>query len=197
MRTLRKLERVAIRPGEYHVAGSDVVITTILGSCVSACLYDPFTKIIGMNHFLLSNKRYSRDLPYSLTEAGRYGIYAMELLINEMMKRGAKRANLHAKAFGGAAVLQSPERADNFFCVGDVNSRFILDFLKTEGIPLVVSDLGGDRGRVVHFCGDDYSVYVKKIRKSINPDFVRKERKFWQISIEKQERRAGETDIWL
>jgi chemotaxis protein CheD len=189
------LSLVKIKAGECYVTNQDVMVTTLLGSCVSACLYDPDNKIIGMNHFLLSNKRYAKNMPYYVTEAGRYGIHAMEMLINAMMKLGARRENIRAKAFGGSSLLQSPERYDNFFCVGEVNSRFIYDFLTTEKIPLVISDLGGNRGRVIYFCSDDFSVYVRKIKKTINRELAQKEKRFWQKSIESQEKKIAEPDV--
>ena len=191
------IERIRIRPGEYFVANRNVILSTLLGSCVSACLYDPVARIIGMNHFLMSNRRYAKNMPSCITEAGRYGIHSMELLINEMMKLGARRVNLRAKAFGGGAVLPISNRGDNFFCVGDVNVKFIREFLKNEGIPLVSSDLGGDRGRVVHFCFSDYSVYVRKIKKTLGTKVASEEKQFWQKSIEKQEQTIVEPEIWL
>ena len=97
MRITRRDELIfiTVKPGEYYVSKEDVVISTLLGSCVSACLYDPVKRIVGMNHFLLSNKRYARRMPYYETEAGRYGVHSMEMLINEMMKMGARREHLH------------------------------------------------------------------------------------------------------
>ncbi len=190
-------KRVSIRPGEYYVSGEEVVVTTLLGSCIAACLYDPVRRVIGMNHFLLSNRRYSKDLPVAITEAGRYGIYAMELVINEMLKLKAQKHNLRAKVFGGGSVMQTRVGTDNFFCVGEVNQRFILEFLQNEGIPLVTSDLGGDSGRVIFFCSRDYSVYVRKIQKTINNTLVRREKIYWQKSIEKQEQETTQADIWL
>ena len=105
--TFKGLKRFTIDPGEYHVASGNVVISTLLGSCVAACLWDPVKRLIGMNHFLLANQRYSKSLSVIQSEAGRYGIHAMELLINAMLKAGADRANLQAKAFGGGNVLQN------------------------------------------------------------------------------------------
>jgi len=176
------------------VTTQNEVIHTLLGSCVSACLYDPIHRIMGMNHFLLSNSRYTQKLPSCITEAGRYGIHSMELLINEMLKRGAKRENLKAKAFGGASMWDKG-RGDNFFCVGDVNSRFIQEFLQNEGIPLLTSDLEGDRGRVIYFSFGDFAVYVRKIQKTIGSEVAKRERQFWRSSIKAHEQ-VIEPDIW-
>jgi len=151
-----------------------------------------------MNHFLLSNRRYAKNMPLSITEAGRYGIQAMELLINAMLKMGAQRENIHAKAFGGGSVIPLVSKRDNFLCVGEVNVRFIREFLKNDGIPLVMADLGGERGRVIHFVsGNDYSVYVRKIKRILSQKLVSREKKFWIKSIAAQERAETETDIWL
>ncbi len=187
---------VHILPGEYYAANRPVTIRTLLGSCVAVCLYDPVSRIIGMNHFMLSNRRYARDIPVVISEAGRYGIHAMELLINEMLKLGARRPNLQAKAFGGGSICLSTEVKDNFFCVGDVNNRFILEFLKNDGIPLVAQDLGGEKARVIHFLYDDFSVHVKKINKTTDPNLIQNERQFWLRAIESQERSKGQQEIW-
>jgi chemotaxis protein CheD len=190
------LKLVTIMPGEYYVSGERVVISTVLGSCVSACLYDPVNRIVGMNHFLLSNKRYARTMQYYLTEAGRYGINAMELVINAMFKLGAKRENLRAKAFGGSSLLGMTCKSDNFLCVGEVNCRFILNFLNNEGIPLVTSNLGGDRGRVIRFSSVDFSVLMRRIGKTMMPKVVKEEKQFWIRSIEEQETETKEPELW-
>jgi chemotaxis protein CheD len=181
------IKRLSIGLGEYHVTDKNVILSAQLGSCVAACLYDPEQRIIGMNHFLLSNRRYAKDRPVCMTEAGRYGIQAMDLVINDMMKLGARRENLYAKAFGGGSILQSYSSGDNFFCVGEVNVRFIYEFFNGEGIPLISFDLGGHRGRVIHFHSKDFSVYVRKIEQTFNPKLVRTEKSFWQKRIESQE----------
>ena len=186
---------VNILPGEYYASNKAVTVRTLLGSCVAACLYDPVNKVVGMNHFLLSNRRYAQNIPIVLSEAGRYGIHAMELLINEMLKLGAKKKNLRAKAFGGGTIYLGPEK-DNFFCVGDVNTRFIREFLKNDGVPLVAEDLGGEKARIIHFLSDDYSVHVKKIEKTSAPGLVQEERQFWLKAIEKQEKAKAQPEVW-
>jgi chemotaxis protein CheD len=189
-------KRIIIEPGEYYVANDNIIISTLLGSCVAACLYDPVNRVIGMNHFLLSNRRYAKDIPVCVTEAGRYGIHAMELLINEMMKKGAKRENLKAKAFGGGNVLRYESTRDNFFCVGDVNCKFVKEFLELENIPLVASALGGENGRVIHFSCSDYSVLVRKIKSTITSKVAQKERTYWRKKLETQEKEEESADIW-
>lgn len=189
-------KHVTLHPGEYYVSKEMVIVSTLLGSCVSACLYDPINRVVGMNHFLLSNKRYSREMQICLTEAGRYGVNAMELVINDMLKLGAKRNNLRAKAFGGSSLLGLRRNSGNFLCVGEVNCRFIREFLSNDGIPLVASDLGGDRGRVIRFSSVDFSVRMRRIIKSITPELAKSEKRFWLRSIKSQEKIPAEPDLW-
>ncbi|MCX5814482.1 MAG: chemotaxis protein CheD [Proteobacteria bacterium] len=196
IKILKNYKHITISPGEYYVSNEEVLITTLLGSCVSACLYDHYNKIVGMNHFLLSSKRYSRDMPIHTTDAGRYGIHSMELLINEMLKRGAVRGNLKAKAFGGGSVLRTINSpTSNYFAVGEVNVRFIREFLKNENIPLVSSDLGGFAGRVIYFYSEDFSVNVKKMAKT-GGSLIKKEEQYWKKSMQKQEETETQIDLW-
>ena len=124
-------ERAAVKvlPGEFFVHDEDVAITTTLGSCVSACLHDPGTGIGGMNHFMLPDEG-------DAASGGRFGAFAMELLINEMLKRGARRGALQAKIFGGGQVVKSLAGT----LIGEKNVEFVRNFLAQERIPL----LGGD-----------------------------------------------------
>lgn len=188
--------RITIGPGEYYAANRRVLITTVLGSCVSACLYDPVNNIVGMNHFLLSSRRYARDLPFCITDAGRYGIHSMELLINAILKKGANRSNIKAKAFGGGSVIKALNSSPtNYFAVGEVNKKFILEFLKEESIPLVSSDLGGHVARVIYFDSRDFSVYVRKM-KEIKPHLITREQEYWKKSIQKHEETEMQVDLW-
>ena len=114
-----------VLPGEYFVDDEDILIMTTLGSCIAACLWDRNAQVGGMNHFML---------PEGVGDSGgRYGSYAMELLINEMLKRGATRSTLEAKVFGGGQVISGM----NTMNVGERNTSFVLDYLKTERIPVV------------------------------------------------------------
>lgn len=175
-------KRVVIHPGEYYVTGREKMISTILGSCVAACLYDPVNKIIGMNHFLLDVKRYVGDVPEILSsDSGRYGMYAMELLINAMLKNGAHRNLLQAKVFGGGNVLDNAE--DDYYSIGKTNCQFVLDYLKCENIPINAKSLGGYNGRIIHFLSTDYSVLVKKIKHNKMRDVGEQERQYWKSSL--------------
>ena len=177
-------ESMIINPGEYYVSGKDEVITTLLGSCVATCLFDPVAKVIGMNHFLLSSKRYAKNKAYYQTDAGRYGTHAMELLINQMLKAGAVRKRLEAKAFGGGNILALNDKT-NFSCVSEVNVRFIKEFLEFEKIPLTSQDLGGDTGRIVHFIQKDFTVLVRKLDPINAENVVNKDKIHWKNTIRK------------
>jgi chemotaxis protein CheD len=124
---------VKIMPGEYFVSREDIVICTVLGSCVSACLWDKTNRMGGMNHFMLPGGEGGA----SASTCGRYGAFAMEQLINEMIKRGTRKADLEAKVFGGGAVLKQLSTIN----VGERNASFVLDFLRTEGVRVVSQDL--------------------------------------------------------
>ncbi|GFO64064.1 chemotaxis protein CheD [Geomonas paludis] len=189
-------ERVTIAPGEFYVTGKPGVITTLLGSCIAACLYDPGRRLIGMNHFMLSNPRYSKELPLNITDAGRYGIHAMDLLINAMMANGTDRFRIRAKIFGGATIINPGAVTDNFFCVGQVNCRFILQYLEKERIPIDAMDIGGDFGRVIHFSNGDFSVHRRKVDSSRSSKLAERDRYCWQKAIEQQQAALTEVDLW-
>jgi chemotaxis protein CheD len=188
--------RIVIDPGEYYVSRHQEVISTLLGSCVAACLYDPVNRIIGMNHFLLAYRHHAHNSPIIESDEGRYGIYAMELLINEMMKQGANRLNLKAKCFGGGNVLELREDNGSKQTVGDVNVLFIKEFLKKENIPLVSACLGGKIGRTVHFVGSDYSVFVKKIDHNLQQLLEKEERRYWKKNLEEHEKLKSTAEFW-
>ena len=124
-------EAVKILPGEYFVFNEDVLIMTTLGSCIAVCLWDRQAKIGGMNHFMLP------DNGGGASDSGRYGSFAMELLINEMLKMGASRMTLEAKVFGGGAVISGMSSIN----VGERNTQFVMEYLKTERIPVVSKDV--------------------------------------------------------
>jgi len=188
--------RIIIDPGEFYVSRKPEVISTLLGSCVSACLFDPVNKVFGMNHFLLAYRRCNSDQPVIQSDEGRYGIYAMELLINTMMKQGANRLNLKAKCFGGGNVLKLREDKENKQTVGDVNVQFIKEFLMAERIPILSACLGGKHGRNVHFVGNDYSVYIKKINTQQERLLENEERSYWKRSIDEHEQAKSSADFW-
>lgn len=138
------MRRVPIIQGENHVSGEpDVVISTLLGSCVAVCLQDPIARIGGMNHFLLGEP--GKDSSVQERDMQRYGVHAMELLINEMMRRGVARTRLRAHLYGGANIIAG------LGPIGSSNAAFARRFMETEGIAVGHSDLGGNRARRVEF----------------------------------------------
>lgn len=192
----KNTRRIIIEPGEFYASRQAEVISTLLGSCVAACLFDPINGVFGMNHFLLAYRHQAHNTPIIESDEGRYGIYAMELLINEMMKLGANRLNLKAKCFGGGNVLKLREDSDNKKTIGDVNVLFIKEFLIKENIPLVSAGLGGNIGRNVHFVGSDYSVFIKKIDSSRQRLLENEERRYWKKNIDEQEKSGGTAEFW-
>ena len=145
-----KNDAVKILPGEYFVHNEDMLIMTTLGSCIAACLYDRNAKVGGMNHFML---------PEGSGDSGRYGSYAMELLINEMMKRGAQRMTMEAKVFGGGQVVSGMTSMN----VGERNTTFVMDYLKTERIPVVSKDVLDIYPRKVCFLPGSGKAMVKRL----------------------------------
>lgn len=121
---------VKVLPGEYFVSNENIVIMTVLGSCIAACLWDSRMHVGGMNHFMLPDGD-------SLDASGRYGSYAMELLINEMLKLGARRETMQAKIFGGAQVMHNFTTMN----VGERNTNFVVNYLRAERIPVISEDV--------------------------------------------------------
>jgi chemotaxis protein CheD len=159
-----------ILPGEYYFTHQDMMITTVLGSCVSACIRDHATGIGGMNHFMLADGGGDSDSPVSASM--RYGTYAMEILINEILKAGAKRENLEAKVFGGGAVL----RGFNTMNVGERNAKFVREYLRMENIRIVAEDLNDIWPRKVNYFPRTGKVMVKKLKQidPANDDYEKK-----------------------
>jgi chemotaxis protein CheD len=145
-----KNDAVKILPGEYFVHHEDMLIMTTLGSCIAACLWDRSARVGGMNHFML---------PEGVGDSGRYGSYAMELLINEMMKRGAARSTMEAKVFGGGQVISGM----NTMNVGERNTNFVIEYLKTERIPILSKDVLDVYPRKVCFLPASGKAMVKRL----------------------------------
>lgn len=156
----RKFNRYVyeIFAGDYYTTvEQNVVLTTLLGSCISVCMRDTYSKIVGINHFMLPGRISADNLIFS--EDARYGISAMEQMINSMMKRGARRNSLQAKVFGGGRVMET-----SLTNVAQSNTDFALAFLQMENIPVLAEDTGGQYGRKLFFFPDTYTIYVKRIR---------------------------------
>ncbi|HEY6895911.1 MAG TPA: chemotaxis protein CheD [Rhodocyclaceae bacterium] len=160
----KELERQAlnVNPGGWTVQNTRP-IATLLGSCVAVCLFDPGTRLAGMNHFLLPSRTKAADDDPDVILAGDY---SMEVLLNAMLNKGVNRRRIVAKAFGGGTIVTSIQMA-----IGERNSRFAADWLEREGIPLVASDFGGAWSRKVIF--DPLSGDVFCRRMPTNQDTVR------------------------
>lgn len=166
-----KMQAAKILPGEYFVSGENIVLMTLLGSCVAACIRDPQLGLGGMNHFLLPDLK-SGDL--DSTDSARYGAFAMEVLINQLAKMGARRNRLEAKVFGGANVLRGLTERH----VGQRNTEFVIEFLKTEGIPVIAQDLGGVFARKVAFFPATGEVRVKRLKDMVDGALLETEQRY-------------------
>lgn len=147
---------VKIHIGQLHASREPVEIFTLLGSCVSVCFYDPVTRIGGMNHILLPGKA---DLEH-FDQSARYGINAMEILINRLQKEGAVKKNLRAKVFGGGHILRSVNESSS---PGKRNLEFVFRFLEIENYPVISMDVGGSNARNILFRTDTGNVRLKRV----------------------------------
>ncbi len=148
---------IILMAGDYFATENGEVLYTVVGSCIATCMYDKERKVAGMNHFLLPGMVRPDEMLTS--EVGRYGMFAMELLIGELIKLGAQRERLQAKLFGGGNVLKF--RSSDGDITGS-NIRFAKKFLELEGIPTVKQDLGGNGGRKILFFSDTDRVLLKR-----------------------------------
>ncbi len=146
---------VKILPGEYHVTDKNIMISTVLGSCVSVCIYDRINGVGGMNHFMLPG-----DKPGParvMNPSARYGIHAMELLLKHFIKLGGRRDSLEAKVFGAGKVMNGMSD------VGSQNAEFALRYLKARNIQVVALDVGDIYPRKVFFSPASGQAFVKRI----------------------------------
>lgn len=164
-------EAAKILPGEYFVTSQGMLLVTVLGSCVAACIRDCDSGIGGMNHFMLPDDGGRGE---SVGTSARYGTYAMEVLINHLLKLGARRHRLEAKVFGGGAVLASLSSSN----VGVRNAEFVLNYLKTEKIPVVAKDLLDSYPRKVYYFPHTGRVLVRKLHRVHNETLFNRERDY-------------------
>lgn len=164
-----EIDTAKILPGEYYFTRKPMLIVTVLGSCVAACIRDRVSGIGGMNHFMLPDGGDDSGKPSSIST--RYGAYAMDVLIDQLLKAGAKRENLEAKVFGGGNVL----RGFTSMNVGERNAQFVRDYLMDEKIRILCEDLNGVYPRKVYFFPATGRVLVKKLRQLNNYTLVKRE----------------------
>ncbi len=177
-------DAVKVLPGEYYVSNEDLVIMTVLGSCIAACIWDGKARAGGMNHFMLPDGD-------GADGSGRYGSYAMELLINEMLKLGARRETMQAKIFGGGQVMAGFTTMN----VGERNTKFVLDYLATERIPVVSQDVLDIHPRKVCFFPVSGKALVKRLAHSHPETLAVEERRGNAASVAKSTA-GGSVDLF-
>lgn len=166
------VEAVKILPGQYYVTRKNKMIVTVLGTCVGACIRDRVRGIGGINHFMLADN--GRDAQKLDSKAVQHGLYAMDKLIEQLLKKGAQANWLEAKIFGGSNLLHEVNSVD----MGAVNSRFISDYLKRRGIKVVADGLGGPYPRKVYFFPKTGEVMVRTLKRAHNTTIVDREKAY-------------------
>lgn len=162
---------VKIFSGEWYVSKEPEkeMLATILGSCVAACIRDPIAKVGGMNHFLLPG---DETMVSTMSDAARYGVFAMESLINGILKAGGRKERLEVKVFGGGNVIKNSAK------IGSKNALFIREFLAREGYHVFTSDLEGEYPRRIHYFADTGRVLMRKLRRKDDLAVVAEEKKY-------------------
>ena len=187
---MQNMSVAKILPGEFYVTVNNEAITTVLGSCISACIRDTKNGIGGMNHFMLpANKEdYGGMKKMEMTGANRYGNFAMESLINEILKAGGKKDRLEVKITGGGKIIQ------NMTNIGDMNIKFVEEYIKDEGLKLVASDVGDIYPRKVVYMPATGKVKVKRLRNMHNNTIYEREDKYFNDI--KKEPVGGEVELF-
>lgn len=175
-----------IMPGEFYVSTrDDEVVATVLGSCISACIRDPITKVGGMNHFMLP----ATEEENFFGAATRFGQWAMEYLINEILKQGGRRERLEVKIFGGGQVLA------NMTDIGRKNINFAKDFLAREGLNIISEDVGDIYPRKVVYFPDSGRVRLKRLQATHNNTLEKREREYLR-SLQKKTAETGDVELF-
>jgi len=183
------IQAAKILPGEYYVTNYNELVTTVLGSCVSACIRDRVFGIGGMNHFMLplsEGKGWGGASDFTST-ATRFGNYAMEHMINDILKHGGHKKQLEAKIFGGGRMMDA--QTD----IGRTNIDFVCSYLKTEGIPVLAQDVGDIYPRKVIYFPKSGKVRVKKLKTMHNSTVLKRETQYRKEIVEQ----PVQTDIEL
>ncbi|HFQ91386.1 MAG TPA: chemoreceptor glutamine deamidase CheD [Chromatiales bacterium] len=183
-----QLYTAKILPGQFYVTRNHEAITTVLGSCISACIRDPVKGIGGMNHFMLPDEGGKSFDDISLSDAARYGNYAMEMLINEILKNGGERRNLEAKVFGGGKIIK------NMTNIGERNIQFAMHYLSMENIEVIASDVGSHHPRKVQYIPATGKARVMKLRSLHNDTIIKRETSFMKDISQKPVQ--GEVDLF-
>ncbi|WP_444994873.1 chemoreceptor glutamine deamidase CheD [Aliikangiella sp. IMCC44359] len=166
------LSTAKILPGEYYVTSHDEAITTVLGSCISACVRDPIAKIGGMNHFMLPIK-HSLKTHKNDDGAERYGNFAMEKMINDILRNGGNRERLEVKVFGGGRVMSGMTD------VGKRNIEFVKEYIQVEGLKLLAEDVGGIYPRKLMYMTRTGKVLMKKLYSKHNSTIEQRDESYF------------------
>jgi chemotaxis protein CheD len=177
------IDTVKVLPGEYYVTTDDMMVMTVLGSCIAACIWDPKVRVGGMNHFMLPEG--------AGDTSGRYGSFAMELLINELMKQGARRETMQAKVFGGGAVMSSFTTMN----VGERNTAFVLDYLQTERIAVISKDVLDIHPRKVCYFPATGKAMVKRLAHS-HPETLETQERKGNAAVVAKTNAGGSVDLF-
>ncbi|MFH0786313.1 MAG: hypothetical protein V2B13_01730 [Pseudomonadota bacterium] len=169
-----------LNPGEYYATSRAEILGTVLGSCISVCLIDEKNRIGGMNHFMLPGCISPNEL--LISEIGRYGLYAMELLIGEIIKKGGDRKTLKARCFGGGSVLRFRQSDGD---IPEANIQFIRKYFELEKIPLVAEDLGGAQGRKIYFFVPEGRVLLRRLGE-VSEDLIQSENAYKRALFSKR-----------
>jgi chemotaxis protein CheD len=182
------IEAVKILPGEYYATARPLLIVTVLGSCVAACIRDRVSGIGGMNHFMLPS---TDDSAESIEVSARYGNHAMEILIDQLLDMGARRKNLEAKIFGGGNLIKGFKVGN----VGELNAVFMRNYLKLEQIPIVAEDLLDIYPRKIYFFPGQDKVMVKKLLRLNNNTIVEREQEH-RSRLRNEKDTVGEVELF-
>jgi len=183
----KNMNVIKIMPGEYYVTNQEEIVTTVLGSCISACIRDPVAGVGGMNHFMIPS--HGRELTAQDKQlVTRYGLYAMEHLINDIFKFGGRRQNIEIKLFGGGNIMSSGGN------IGDQNIKFVTEFVQTEGYMVTSKDMGDVFPRKVKYCPLSGKVMMKKLTQVNKAEIENQELKF-QEKLDSENQR-GDIDLF-
>lgn len=178
---------VKILAGDCYVTShEDEMLSTILGSCVSACIRDPVANVGGMNHFLLPGNKVTHDLQ---SDSARYGVFAMENLINNLINAGAKKSRFEIKVFGGGNVTNNSAR------IGSNNAAFVREFLQWEGYKITSEDLEGPHARKIHYFPHTGKVMVRLLRRKEDLIILDEEQRYSSELAEKA-KRSGHVELF-
>ncbi len=181
-----------IQSGEFYVSSQGELINTVLGSCISVCIRDVKNAIGGMNHFMLPMDNSQNDSKNLLAASARYGNWAMEFLINEILKAGGKKEYFEVKVFGGGQVLADME----FMDIGQRNIHFVLSFLRNEKLTIKAQDVGGIYPRKIQYFTDTGIVRLKKIVNIARDSSLQSRERSYAKSLRNQSNATGDITLF-